>query len=162
MYRAVIASAILFTLVDAAANAKSAKPEGADLWNGSQIAWRSPAEGLAEAKRDGKVVLAIVVTDWCPVCRRYRNVFKDPKIVAASRDVAMILVDADHDADGDRAFAPEEQYVPRTVFVDANGRVIDALKRKGRENVHYVDSDSPGELLGLLKRAGAMRRPAAN
>lgn len=130
-------------------------PAGADVWNGSQIAWRTRADGLAEAKRDGKVALIVVQADWCPVCRTYRTVFKDPKVVAASRGVVFILVNPDEDPEADTALAPDGTYVPRSLFVDGNGRILETLKSTNPQYRYYLDVEDAGELLALLKRARA-------
>lgn len=145
-----IAAAVLMV---SAAVALAETPGGSEFWNGAKIAWRSPADGLTEAKREGKIAMVVVQADWCPVCRDYRNVFKDNRIVEASRSVVPILIDTDKDPDNDAAFAPDGGYVPRTLFVDGNGKIIESLKAKHPDYRHFVDADAPDELLALLKRA---------
>ncbi|MDO9383572.1 MAG: thioredoxin family protein [Hyphomicrobiaceae bacterium] len=135
-------------------------PEGAEQWNSAEIAWRTPADGLAEAKREGKVALVVVHTTWCPVCQSYRKMFKNRRVVDASRKVAMILVDADLDPEGDRAFGHEAGSVPRTLVVDENKTVM--IKDADPEYLYYVDPEDPDELLKLMKEAAALTRAPGN
>ncbi len=90
---------------------------------------------------------------WCSVCKRFREVFKDPAVVAASRDFVMILVDADAEKEINGAFQPDGSYVPRTLFIDSEGNVSDKLVGSDPQYPHSVDVDKPDELLALMKKA---------
>ena len=90
---------------------------------------------------------------WCSVCKRFREVFKDPAVVAASRDFVMILVDADAEKEINGAFQPDGSYVPRTLFIDSDGNVSDKLVGSDPQYPHSVDPDKPDELLALMKKA---------
>jgi protein-disulfide reductase (glutathione) len=151
--------ALLLAMPIFPARAEPVSPRGADVWKGREIAWRSRADGLAEARRDGKLALVIVQTTWCPVCRTYRAAFKNPKVVAAARDVVFILVDPEEEPDADRLLAPDGTYVPRSLFVDGDGRILESLKSRRSDYRHFLDADDAGELLALLKQARKIRSP---
>ena len=93
MFRSIICAACLFLAIPLAASARTA--DHAELWNGAEINWRDSRSGIYEASKTGRPVIMVFHATWCPVCKRFREVFKDPGIVAASRDFVMILVDAD-------------------------------------------------------------------
>jgi hypothetical protein len=90
---------------------------------------------------------------WCPVCKRFRNVFKDPRIVAESKDFVMVLVDADKEKMLNGAFSPDGTYVPRTLFLDSDGNVSNKLVGSDPEYPHTIDVDNPDQLLALMKKA---------
>ncbi len=69
---------------------------------------------------------------WCTACAKYRSVFEDERVVAASKDVVMILVDADADKTANGAFAPDGTYVPRTISMTPDGEVRTDLTGKKR------------------------------
>jgi protein-disulfide reductase (glutathione) len=132
-----------------------AAPDHADLFNGAEINWRDPKSGIYEASKSGKPVIMVMHATWCAACKRYRAVFKDPGIVAASKDFVMILVDADTEKSINGAFSPDGTYVPRTLFIDSDGNVSDKLVGKDPQYPHTIDADDPQELLALMNRAKA-------
>jgi thiol:disulfide interchange protein len=139
------------------------QPDMADLWNGAEIAWREVGPGIREASRTGKPVVMLFHASWCGSCKRYRAVWKDPGVVAASKSLVMILVDVDKDPDANGAFSPDGTYVPRTIFYTAEGDVMKDAVGKDPEYPHTIDLDDPAELRTLMqKAAGSMpEAPAA-
>ncbi len=147
----------LFALVIAvvAAGAARADAPGAENWNAPAIAWHSLKTGIPEATRSGKTVMMVFHAPWCTACAKYRSVFKDERVVAASKDVVMILVDADADKTANGAFAPDGTYVPRTIFMTPDGEVrTDLTGKSDPKHPHTIDIDRPDELLALMQKAG--------
>jgi thioredoxin-like negative regulator of GroEL len=151
MIRSIVCAACLFLMLPLAALARA--PAGADLWNGAEINWRDARSGIYEASKTNQPVIMVFHTTWCPVCKRFREVFKDPAVVAASRDFVMILVDADQEKQINGAFSPDGTYVPRTLFIDSDGNVSDKLVGSDPEYPHTIDVDKPDQLLALMKKA---------
>jgi thiol:disulfide interchange protein len=151
MIRSIVCAACLLLALPLAAMART--PDHADLWNGAEINWRDARSGIYEASKTGRPVIMVFHATWCPVCKRFREVFKDPKIVAASRDFVMILVDADAEKELNGAFSEDGSYVPRTLFIDSDGNVSDKLVGSDPQYPHTIDVDKPDELLALMKKA---------
>jgi thioredoxin-like negative regulator of GroEL len=151
----------LFALLVLAVPASARAPSFAEVWNGSEIAWRDMATGVKESVATGKPALMVFHATWCKVCRHFRAIFKDPDIVAASRDLVMILVDVDKEPDINGAFAPDGGYVPRTVFLNSEGDILHDLKSANPQYRYSADVDKPDELLSLMRRAkAATAKPA--
>jgi thioredoxin-like negative regulator of GroEL len=146
---------LCFALLVLAVPASARMPELADAWNGPEIAWRDMGTGVKESVATGKPVLIVFHATWCQVCRHFRAVFKDPGIVAASRDLVMILVDVDKEPDINGAFAPDGGYVPRTVFINSEGDILHELQSANPQYRYSADVDKPDELLSLMRRAKA-------
>ena len=151
MIRSIVCATCLLLAVPFAVLART--PDHADLWNGAEINWRDARSGIYEASKTGRPVIMVFHATWCSVCKRFREVFKDPAIVAASRDFIMILVDADAEKEINGAFSPDGSYVPRTLFIDSEGNVSDKLVGPDPRYPHTVDVDKPDELLALMKKA---------
>lgn len=133
-----------------------ANAPGAENWNAPAIAWHSLKTGVPEATRTGKTVMMVFHAPWCTACAKFRSVFKDERIVAASKDVVMILVDADADKVANGAFAPDGTYVPRTIFITPDGDVrADLAGKSDPKHPHTIDIEKPDELLALMQRAAA-------
>lgn len=128
-------------------------PEMADVWNGAQIAWRDIKTGIYEASSSGKTAIMVFHAPWCTACKRYREVFKDPGVVAASKKFVMILIDADADKMANGAFSPDGTYVPRTLFLNSEGDVLTQYVGKDPKFPHTIDVDNPDELRSLMKKA---------
>ena len=76
-------------------------------------------------------------------------------MVAAAKDVVMILVDADADKTANGAFAPDGTYVPRTIFMTPDGEVrTDLTGKSDPRHPHTIDIDKADELLALMQKAG--------
>ena len=143
----------MFMLIALPFSADARTPNHADQWNGAEINWRDARTGIYEASKTGRPVIMVFHATWCSVCKRFREVFKDPAVVAASRDFVMILVDADAEKEINGAFQPDGSYVPRTLFIDLDGNVSNKLVGSDPQYPHSVDPDKPDELLALMKKA---------
>jgi len=128
-------------------------PNHAEDWNGVEINWRDARSGIYESSQTGRPVIMVFHATWCSVCKRFRQVFKDPDIVTASRDFVMILVDGDAEKELNGAFSPDGVYVPRTLFIDSEGNVSDKLVGADPQYPHSLAVDKPDELLALMKKA---------
>jgi protein-disulfide reductase (glutathione) len=138
----------------AVAPARATAP-GAENWNAPAITWHSLKTGIPEATRTGKTVVMVFHAPWCTACAKYRAVFKDERVVAAAKDVVMILVDADADKTANGAFAPDGTYVPRTIFMTPDGEVrTDLTGKSDPKHPHTLDIERPDELLALMQKAG--------
>jgi thiol-disulfide isomerase/thioredoxin len=130
-------------------------PAVAHDWNGA-IAWRPYAAGLAEAKKSGRPVCLVVSTEWCPHCRNYARVFHDPAVVKAARGFVMIHVDKDAEPAASAAYAPDGEYIPRTMFLDPGGRLDAALHAPRPRYLYFYDESDPGPLLASMRAAGKL------
>lgn len=145
----------LIAAVACVATHARAEVAGAENWNAPAITWHSLKTGIPEATRTGKTVVMVFHAPWCTACAKYRSVFKDERVVSASKDVVMILVDADADKTANGAFAPDGTYVPRTIFMTPDGEVrTDLTGKTDPEHPHTIDIEKADELLALMQRAG--------
>ena len=151
-----------FVLMLPAVNSSARTPEMADVWNGAEINWRDIRSGIYEASKSGKMAIMVFHAPWCSACKKYRAVFKDSRIVEASKNFVMILIDADADKMTNGAFSPDGTYVPRTLFVTSEGDVSTKLVGKDPQYPHTINIDSPDELLSLMQKAAptSPSRPA--
>jgi protein-disulfide reductase (glutathione) len=140
---------IFFALLPATAR----QPEGADVWNSTQISWLDVPAGIKEATTSKKPVLMVMHAQWCTACKRYRSVFFNKDVVDASKGFVMILVDIDKYPDINTGFAPDGTYVPRTLFMDAEGNISKKYTGKDPQYPHSINEKDPDELLRLMRQA---------
>lgn len=96
-------------------------------FNDQGFDWYSHAEGLAKAEAEGKLVLALVKTDWCPHCKAYQEAFVDPRVIARADDFVFVIMDRDREEDLTASIAPDGNYIPRTMILSAEGVVLERL-----------------------------------
>ncbi len=74
----------------------------------------------------------------------------------------MILIDGDAEKEVNSAFSPDGTYVPRTIFLDAEGNIRSEFKGQGDPKYpHSIDVNGPAELLALMEKARAAMKPAS-
>jgi thiol:disulfide interchange protein len=139
------------------ARAVEGKSEGegkgaGESWGGAAIAWRTPDEGLAEARRANKPVMVVLYTSWCPHCRNFSQVFADPKVVEASKRFVMIRANSDEAEAFASKYAPDGNYIPRTLFLKPDGELrTDVVASGGRFKYFYDEKDSTPLLNAMAK-----------
>ncbi|HRN84993.1 MAG TPA: thioredoxin family protein [Hyphomicrobium sp.] len=156
---AAIACALLAWSAVAQAPAAARSPNLAEAWNGAEIEWRDVGPGIREATRTGKPLVMVFHAEWCKACRRYREVWKDPGVVAGSRNFVMVLVDVDQRPQDNGAFSPDGTYVPRTIFYSPEGEVMKHVRGKDPEFPHTIDIEDPTELRTLMEKAAGGAAP---
>ncbi len=124
-------------------------------WNDGEVAWRPYADGIAEAARTRKPICLVFFTTWCPHCKRYSHLFKDPRVVAAARDFVMIRVDRDLWSELSKRYSIDGEYIPRTFFLSADGRVDPAIHAERPTYAFFYDELDPAPLLAAMVTARA-------
>jgi len=136
----------LFAALALAAGPARAEPED---WNDA-LGWQPYEQGLAKAKAEKKPVCLIFYTEWCPHCRNYSKVFHDPKVVEQSKKFVMIRLDKDKNAELSKKYAPDGEYIPRTLFLSPAG-TLDPSVHAPRDKYQYFynESDPASVLAGM-------------
>lgn len=120
----------------------------------SEIRWTPYDEAFALARREDKPVVVVFTAAWCGHCRTYQGVLEHPEVIALSRQAVMVRVDIDERPDVNARHLDDGGYVPRTHFFRPDGSPIAELRAANRTRyVHFLDTQSPAELLSLMRRA---------
>ncbi len=113
----------------------------------SAIAWRTDVDAaLAEARRDGKLVVVDFTADWCPPCLAMKHdVWPDARVArAVAERFVPVLIDTDRDGATTARYGVES--IPDVLVLDATGAVLD----RGAPL-------TPGGMLGFLDRPSPAR-----
>lgn len=123
----------------------------ADGWNDA-IAWRGLDEGLAEAAKDQRPIMMVVHTSWCPKCRALKQLFnQDAQLERLSEQFVMIHVDQDI-TPAATLYSPDGQYIPRVMFLDAQGKLDESLSNGARTRFRYFYSPEE-DLVAVMREA---------
>ena len=154
-----VSLALVVLLAGSVLDARGAHGAAID-WNDAGIRWRSYESGTAQARREDKPLVLIFYADWCPRCREYGALFRDPRVVERARSFVMVRVDADRFEGLSRRHGPDGTYVPRTFFAP-NGAKPDLSIQSGRgEYRYYLNPKDPEGLLKRMQETLARHRPA--
>lgn len=122
-------------------------------WNDSGIAWQPYEKGVAEAKAEKKPICMVFYTEWCPHCTNYSKVFHDPKVVEKSKSFVMIRLDKDQNKELSKQFAPDGEYIPRTYFLSADGKLDPSIHAPRDKYQYFYDESSPASILAGMESA---------
>ena len=142
-----------FVLVVLVALAAGCKQQPSTAWNSVQIRWQPFEAGLAAAARDKTPICLVISTEWCPHCTNYSRVFGNPDVVARSSRLVMIRVDADKDPEISRRYAPDGEYVPRTLFLSSDGAVDPSIHAPRNRSIYFYSESDPSSVLAGMDAA---------
>jgi thioredoxin-related protein len=125
-------------------------------WSPASIAWVGYDEGLREAHETGKPMCLVFFTTWCPHCANYARVFNDPRVIETAQNFVMVRLDSDKNKELSARYALDGEYIPRTYFVDGEGRPLDVRAHPDRFQYFYNEHD-PAALLAGMQAASAQR-----
>ena len=128
-------------------------------WNDDGIAWRPLKEGRAEAREQGKPLCLVIYTDWCPHCTNYSRVFHDAEIEKLSKNFVMVRLNQDSAKAAAAQYVPDGAYVPRTLFLDSQGKVDESIQAPRSKYIYFYDEHNPAQLRQAMKQAVQKLRP---
>jgi protein-disulfide reductase (glutathione) len=133
--------------------AVTAPAAGAHDWNDGAVAWKALDDGLALAKKDKKPVCLVVYTETCGHCANYSKVFHDPKVVEKAKRFVMIRLDQGADRERTQKYAPDGGYIPRTVFLGADGTIAPEIQAPRQDFKYFYDEKDPAGVLAGMDAA---------
>ncbi|EGD75771.1 thioredoxin domain-containing protein 12 [Salpingoeca rosetta] len=111
---------------------------------GDSIAWRTLDAGTVEAAETGKPMMIIIHKSWCGACKALKpKLASYDEYLQLSKHFVMINL-GDDEEPADPMYAPDGSYIPRILFADSTGAVVDDLYNKfGSSKYKYYYSDAP-------------------
>ena len=125
----------------------------AQAWNSRQIHWQSYKAGMTSAKKTGKPVLLVFEAKWCKVCKTYKKLFYNKKVVHLARKMVMIKINISKNRGLQKQYSIDGGYIPRTMALSPKGYHYSDLKGGDPENKYFLNDRHPGELLKMMRRA---------
>jgi protein-disulfide reductase (glutathione) len=126
---------------------------GAENWNDANIQWMSYENGLAAAKKSHRPICLIFYTTWCPHCANYSKVFSNADVVQKAKSFVMIRLDKDKNQALSKQYSPDGEYIPRTYFLSADGKLDTGLTESRSQFKYFYSESDPASLLAGMDRA---------
>lgn len=125
---------------------------------GDRIDWVTFEDGLKQIKQSGKWMLLLIHKTWCGSCKALKPKLADSKEFAEmSRHFVMVNTEDEEEPKGSQ-FVVDGEYIPRVLFLNPEGKVVDDIWNEGTKHPHvkYYYS-GPQELISGMKRALKMK-----
>ncbi|CAH3198266.1 unnamed protein product [Porites evermanni] len=103
---------------------------------GDSIAWVTFEDGLEQIKKSDKLMLLLIHKTWCGSCKALK-----PKLAASkefaqmSRHFVMVNTEDEEEPKGSQ-FIVDGEYIPRVLFLNPEGKVIDEIWNEGTKHPH--------------------------
>ena len=127
----------------------------AQAWNAKRIKWHSYSSGLKKAQKTGKPILMVFEAKWCKVCRKYRKVFYNAKVVKLARKMVMVKIDISKNRKLQAKYSIDGGYIPRTMAFSFQGYHYEGLIGSHEQYKYFLNPRHAGDLIHMMKRAVA-------
>eukprot|EP01065_Artemidia_motanka_P039567 TRINITY_DN48539_c0_g1_i1.p1 TRINITY_DN48539_c0_g1~~TRINITY_DN48539_c0_g1_i1.p1 ORF type:complete len:177 (+),score=48.25 TRINITY_DN48539_c0_g1_i1:53-583(+) len=125
---------------------------------GRDLDWRTLSDGLAEAAEFDRPVMLVLHKSWCSECRRLGEEFATSRGIERRAD-SFVLVNCMNEDPGCESsyYMPDGGYVPRILFLDSGGRVLEELTAPGGvPQYKYFYSSATQVVKGMDRAAKAL------
>eukprot|EP00899_Mesostigma_viride_P007990 jgi/Mesvir1/17192/Mv07611-RA.1 len=144
-----------FLLMNAFVTPGAAGPVGGRGF-GDDYDWYKISDGMQKAKEAGKPSMVVIHKSWCGACKRLGPIFAQSSgIKSLANKFVMINVHDDEEPQGDAKFAPDGSYIPRIIFFDYEGNMMDVNVKASNPKFGYYYPDDQG-VVSSMKKAVAL------
>ncbi|XP_046850918.1 uncharacterized protein LOC124444366 [Xenia sp. Carnegie-2017] len=119
---------------------------------GEKFNWFTFKDGVEESRKSGKPMMLIIHKTWCGSCKQLKPKFAaSDEILNLSKHFVMVNTEDDEEPK-DSKFIIDGAYIPRILFAEPSGRVMDEVWNEGTAYPHvkyyYGEAD---EIVGSMK-----------
>ncbi|XP_046849923.1 uncharacterized protein LOC124443513 [Xenia sp. Carnegie-2017] len=103
---------------------------------GEKFNWFTFKDGIEESRKSGKPMMLIIHKTWCGSCKQLKPKFAaSDEILNLSKHFVMVNTEDDEEPK-DSKFIIDGAYIPRILFVEPSGRVMDEVWNEGTAYPH--------------------------
>ena len=118
------------------------------------LPWKSWEEAQSLSATQGKPIMLLIYTNWCPRCRELAPLFTDESIVKASDSFILVRQDQDERPAWLSQFSHLGGYVPRIIFFGADGQPReDVTSGRGKYPYFYTPRSQAALARSMAKAA---------
>jgi len=119
---------------------------------GDHYNWVELDEGYELAKASSKPLMLLIHKSWCGACKALKPRFKSSQpIEQLSPNFIMVNVMDDEEPEGDM-YQPDGGYIPRILFFNPDGELMDVINEDGNPKYKYYYSDD-AQIADSMRRA---------
>jgi hypothetical protein len=122
-------------------------------WNYPTVKWRSASVGLAKMRAEKRPGVVVVMATWCPQCKAFQALFRDPEVIELSRRFEMVLIDQEQSPERAAQFHTDADYFPRTFFTSPDGAIDPAFVTSNPSYRQFFNAVQRREFVAALRGA---------
>ncbi|CAC5411371.1 TXNDC12 [Mytilus coruscus] len=132
-------------------------------WN-DDVAWVTLDDGIKAAKEQNKPMMLVIHKTWnkpmmlvihktwCGACKALKPQFDSSKEIAElSKPFVMVNVLDDEEPEGEK-YSPDGGYIPRVLFYDPDGNILDQYKNENGHPDYKYYHFSPTSIAETMKK----------
>ncbi|KAK7100746.1 thioredoxin domain-containing protein 12-like isoform X2 [Littorina saxatilis] len=97
---------------------------------GDNIDWMTLEKAWQRSKSENLPVFLLIHKSWCGACKAFKPKFAEStEIQKMSEQFVMVNVEDHEEPDGDQ-YKPDGGYIPRILFFDSEGKLLDDVYNK--------------------------------
>ncbi|KAE9414999.1 hypothetical protein Angca_009903, partial [Angiostrongylus cantonensis] len=154
----IAASAILFTLAINASKFEQVQEIYSNPLShgfGEDIDWVPWENAVEKALDTNKPIFLLIHKTWCHACKALKKTFQQSNARKAFKKLSeyFVMVNTEDDEEPfEDEYRPDGKYIPRLLFLDKNGDLLEQFKNKKAEYKNYAYYySSPADILNSMK-----------
>lgn len=125
------------------------------------IQWEKNLErGIQKIKKENKPGMLVIHRTWCESCRKVKRKLNEIQEFSEKSSGLVCISIADDDEPKNLKYAPDGAYVPRVLFLDNKGDVLESVYAENKEELRYFYSEKDVSI--LLKNMGRVIKMFSN
>ncbi|KAL6737085.1 hypothetical protein Aduo_010758 [Ancylostoma duodenale] len=122
---------------------------------GEDIDWVPWEDAIEKALDDNKPIFLLIHKTWCHACKALKKTFQQSNARKAFKKLSeyFIMVNTEDDEEPfEEEYRPDGKYIPRLLFLDKNGDLLEQFKNKKAEYKNYAYYySSPADIINSMK-----------
>ncbi|XGW25966.1 hypothetical protein V3C99_006962, partial [Haemonchus contortus] len=122
---------------------------------GEDIDWVPWEDAIEKALDTNKPIFLLIHKTWCHACKALKKTFQQSHARKAFKALSeyFVMVNTEDDEEPfEEEYRPDGKYIPRLLFLDKNGDLLDQFKNKKAEYKNYAYYySSPADIINSMK-----------
>ncbi|EYB88213.1 hypothetical protein Y032_0251g193 [Ancylostoma ceylanicum] len=122
---------------------------------GEDIDWVPWDDAIEKALDNNKPIFLLIHKTWCHACKALKKTFQQSNARKAFKKLSeyFIMVNTEDDEEPfEEEYRPDGKYIPRLLFLDKNGDLLEQFKNKKAEYKNYAYYySSPADIINSMK-----------
>ncbi|ETN74341.1 hypothetical protein NECAME_13028 [Necator americanus] len=122
---------------------------------GEDIDWVPWEDAIEKALDTNKPIFLLIHKTWCHACKALKKTFQQSHARKAFKKLSeyFVMVNTEDDEEPfEEEYRPDGKYIPRLLFLDKNGDLLEQFKNKKAEYKNYAYYySSPADILNSMK-----------
>jgi len=151
----ILCSSLLVLIIATTGLADDESSESKGHGFGEKYDWVPYAEAYTKSKELNKPVMMVIHKSWCGACKSLGPKFAASEPILEMSDKFVMVNVVDDEEPKSDVYTPDGGYIPRTLFLDSDGKLLDIINESGNPKYKYFYQDDTA-IVDSMKKALAL------